>query len=203
MGTVDFFIDGFNVYHALQGNPAYRKYKWLDYAALARCYVGGNDQVGRVNLYTAFTTWNAGKVARHREFLKAQCHQGVDVVLGHFKIKDKYCTNCRTVFRTPVEKRTDVNIAIGLFVGAHLNSYDRAILITGDTDVIPSIEAVKRIFPMKQVGIVIPLGRRSEEIKLHCDFHFRMNENQLSRSQLPNPLVLGPGVQLHRPVTWT
>ena len=35
MNRVLFFIDGFNVYHALQEKPQYHKYKWLDYSALA------------------------------------------------------------------------------------------------------------------------------------------------------------------------
>jgi hypothetical protein len=41
MARVAVFIDGFNVYHALDGNPVWGKFKWLDYAALARCYIGG------------------------------------------------------------------------------------------------------------------------------------------------------------------
>jgi hypothetical protein len=57
MARVSVFIDGFNVYHALENNPAYRKYKWLDYAALARCYIGGRDVLEKIYLFTAFAMW--------------------------------------------------------------------------------------------------------------------------------------------------
>ena len=43
MARVIAYIDGFNVYHALDRNPANHRYKWLDYKALARCYVGSKD----------------------------------------------------------------------------------------------------------------------------------------------------------------
>ena len=51
MARVAFFIDGFNVYHALHDAPVvrpsddpqrYRRYKWLDHSALARCYRSGD-----------------------------------------------------------------------------------------------------------------------------------------------------------------
>jgi hypothetical protein len=34
MSRYCFYIDGFNVYYALQKNPAYYKYKWLNYRNL-------------------------------------------------------------------------------------------------------------------------------------------------------------------------
>ena len=36
------YIDGFNVYYALQ-QPSYRKYKWLNYRKLAESVIGNND----------------------------------------------------------------------------------------------------------------------------------------------------------------
>jgi hypothetical protein len=61
MARIVVYVDGFNVYHALQRNPSYHKYKWLDYPALARCYVGGSDVLEKLYLFTAFATWNPDK----------------------------------------------------------------------------------------------------------------------------------------------
>ena len=34
-----FFIDGFNLYHSIDNNPAFHKYKWLDLFALCRQFL--------------------------------------------------------------------------------------------------------------------------------------------------------------------
>jgi hypothetical protein len=39
MKRILFFVDGFNVYHALDEEPKYHKYKWLDYSTLARRFI--------------------------------------------------------------------------------------------------------------------------------------------------------------------
>jgi len=44
MSRVVFFVDGFNVYHAIEANPAYRKYKWLDLDKLCRSLTRRADQ---------------------------------------------------------------------------------------------------------------------------------------------------------------
>jgi hypothetical protein len=45
MKRIIFLIDGFNVYHALDSEPKYHKYKWLDYSALAKCFVSPKDPI--------------------------------------------------------------------------------------------------------------------------------------------------------------
>jgi hypothetical protein len=45
-----------------------------------------------------------------------------------------------------------------------LDQYDRAVIISGDTDLIPAIKAVRSTFPQKQIGVMIPIGKSSEDI---------------------------------------
>jgi len=202
VAKVAIFVDGFNVYHALQRAPAYHKYKWLDYAALAGCYVGAADTLEKLYLFTAFATWNPDKVKRHQMYVRLLRQRGVEVVLGKFKRKDKTCRLCHREFQTFEEKLTDVNIAIHMFRGAYLDEYDKAILVSADTDIIPAIRMIRDLFPTKQVGVVVPIGSFGMELKQECDFHFQMKERQLARSQLPDevddPLL---GV-VRRPETW-
>lgn len=65
MARVVVLIDGFNVYHVLQREPAYHRYKWLNYAALARGYIRGQDTLERTYLFTTLATWDQSKVGRH------------------------------------------------------------------------------------------------------------------------------------------
>lgn len=121
MDRVAFFVDGFNLYHALREDPKYAKYKWLNLQALAKCFVRKNQQITKVFYFSAYATWDPAKMARHQTFVRTLQWAGVDVVLGKFKFKERFCTNCRTRYHTYEEKETDVNIAIKLFQEAILD----------------------------------------------------------------------------------
>ena len=99
----------------------------------------------------------------------------------------------------------DVNIAIALFNAALRDDFDTAILVTGDSDLIPAVEAVKVAFPAKQIGLVIPIGRSAEELKNACDFHIKLKEKHLRTCQFPDEIVLDPikNITLKRPPSWT
>ena len=203
MSRIIFLIDGFNLYHALDYRREYRKYKWVNLAKLSQCFVTDKkDSLEAVYYFTTLATWDPGKVARHRLFIKAQEAQGVNVVYGEFKRKDRYCPLCRNHFRTVEEKQTDVNIAIYLFRLAVSDSYDKAIIISGDTDLTPAVKAVQATFPTKQIGVVLPIGRASEDFKQTADFHYKMKEKHLMTSRFDDTVILADGSRLICPPNW-
>ena len=156
MSKVAFFIDGFNLYHALDyfssgpDHKRYWKYKWLNLRKLASLFTARRDNIEEILYFTTLATWDPSKVARHKLFLRAQENEGVSIVYGEFKRKQKFCTVCRNYFWTFEEKQTDVNIALKLLQLAVADRYDKAIIISGDTDLIPAIKAVHSTFPGKQ-----------------------------------------------------
>lgn len=124
------------------------------------------------------------------------------MIFGKFKHRDRRCPNCGKTYRTFEEKQTDVNIALHLFETALEDRFDTAIIVSGDSDLLPSIEAVKSSFPAKRVGVVIPIGRHAEELKHRCDFHIRMKEKHLRDSEFPDEIELGDDQKLGRPPSW-
>jgi uncharacterized LabA/DUF88 family protein len=126
----------------------------------------------------------------------------VSVVFGAFRSVDKTCRICHKQYKTFEEKQTDVNIAIKLFQTAVNDSWDTAMLVSGDSDLIPAIKAVKSTFPSKQVGIVIPIGRRAEELKQSADFHMKLKEKHLSSCQFDDILEIDGNTKLVRPASW-
>lgn len=208
MAKIAFFIDGFNLYHALDYCHAipehhrYRKYKWLNLRKLASLFVGRLDTLGEVFYFTALATWMPDKVARHKLFIRAQESEGVTIVYGEFKRKDKRCFVCRKQYSTFEEKQTDVNIAIHLLQLAIQDRYDRAVIISGDTDLIPALKAVRLTFPGKQIGVIIPIGGSSENLKKQADFHFRLKEHHLASSRFPSSIILPDATTLECPLNW-
>ncbi len=203
-----FFVDGFNLYHALdysQTGPdhfRYRKLKWLNLQKLASLYVGRLDSLDSVLLFTALATWDRAKVARHKLFIRANENAGVRVIYGEFKRKDKDCHICKGKYQSFEEKQTDVNIALSLFRLAVTDQYDRAVIVSGDTDLIPPIKAVRATFPQKQIGVVLPIGRSSEDMIKHADFKFKMREHHLMTSRFPDQIILPDKSVLDCPDSW-
>jgi len=185
MNRVVFLVDGFNLYHSLATNPGYRRYRWLDLNLLCRRFCRKNDHIRAIYYFTALATWNQAKVERHRIYIRALQSRGVKPVYGEFKRRDHRCRLCNRVYQTFEEKQTDVNIAIHLLSLAVSDQYDTAVLLSGDSDLIPSIRAVHRTFPSKSVRVVIPIGRRAEALKQESDFHEKVKEVHLRTSLLP------------------
>ena len=205
MNRVSFFIDGFNVFHSLDSEKFYHKYKWLDLSSLAKCFVSSKDTVVDIYYFTSYAEWEPAKKARHQLLIRALTMKGVKIVFGKFKLRDKKCRLCHKTYQTFEEKQMDVNISIKLFQCAHNDTFDTAILMTGDSDIVPAIIAVKETFPAKRIGLVIPIGRSAEEIKKACDFHMKMKEKHLRSSQFPNSIVIdaAKNITLDRPANWT
>lgn len=208
MAKIVTFIDGFNLYHALhyfQTGPDHhrlRKYKWLNLRALSKLFVFGKDTLENVLYFTTLATWDAGKMARHRLYIRALENEGVLTIYGEFKRKQRHCNSCGQLFWSREEKQTDVNIALYLLQLAIIGEYDKAIIISGDTDLLPAMKAVRNIYPGKEIGVVIPIGRASDDLKNQADFHYKMREHHLVKSTFPDPVILKDGTPISRPPTW-
>ncbi len=100
-------------------------------------------------------------------------------VLGKFKEKDIHCKICGEYFKTHEEKQTDVNIALKMVSEAVLGHYDTAILVSGDTDMIPAINTIRGLALGKRIGVLFPIRRFSNELKENADFSMRIKKDDL------------------------
>jgi uncharacterized LabA/DUF88 family protein len=161
-----------------------------------------NEQLVDIIYFTALATWNLEKVRKHKLFIRANELKGVHVVYGEFKKRDKICSLCNKKYQTFEEKQTDVNIAIQLFKLSIEDKYDKAIIISGDSDLIPSIHAVRNTFPNKRIGVVIPIGRRADALKNACDFYMKMKEKHLSSAIMEHRIKINHNEYIEGPQDW-
>jgi uncharacterized LabA/DUF88 family protein len=209
------FVDGFNLYHALQwfedgidgaDKRRFRQYKWTSLTALAKCYISPkSQQLTGVSLFTTYTPWDSAKTLRHRQFVLAQESEGVEVILGKFKEKFVECkAGCKGRFPIWQEKQTDVNIAVRVVELARQNSYDKALIISGDSDLIPAINLIHKIYPEKQVAVIVPIGRKGEDIEKACrNQKFTMTEDHLKRCKMAEKIKHPTGVWVIKPFQYT
>ena len=208
------FIDGFNLYHALDQRVKYRapgsektqihqpyhQYKWLDLKKLSQCFLKTDEILADVYYFTAHADWNPEKVRRHQLYIKALENIGVKPVYGVFRKKEVYCTNCKTKFIKHEEKRTDVNIAIHLLGLAEQNMYDRALLVTGDSDLIPAVQWVRKQYSEKKVSVIVPIGRKvTKHLQAVANDHSKIKESHLRASQFERIIELNDGGSISSP----
>lgn len=202
MKKVIAFVDGFNLYHSLQENKAYRKYKWLNLIKLLEFYVPPRE-LKEIYYFTTLAHWMPDKVQRHKIFIRALEQTGINTVYGKFKRRDRQCKICGKYYPSYEEKQTDVSIAIHLFKLAIEDRYDTALILSGDSDLLPSIKAVKTTFPSKKIVVLIPIGRAAEELQKTCDEHIKIKERIVAKSLFDNPLTMSDGTLLVKPVSWS
>ncbi len=153
------YVDGFNLYHAIDDLKRH-DLKWLNLWQLCQVYSPKPDhELVAVCYFSAFATWRPDAFARHRAFVRALESVGVTAILGRFKEKDRSCYACKHTWKDHEEKETDVNIGIRLVQDAYEDRFDRALLITGDSDLTPAVRMVKAKFPHKEVRVIAPVGR--------------------------------------------
>lgn len=153
------FIDGFNLYHAIHdlGKPYL---KWVDLRRLVESFAPAPQYtITKVVYCSAYATWRPDAYRRHREFVKATEARGVIALMGQFKEKDRTCRKCGATWKQHEEKETDVNLALQLLDAAHQDQFDRALLVSGDSDLVPAIRMIRAHHPSKKVRILMPPGR--------------------------------------------
>lgn len=199
MERISFFIDGFNLYHSLKQNSP--QSRWLDLHALCSAFLKDDEAIEKIYYFTALS-WNPSKAEKHKRYIKALRTKGVIPVLGKFKSVQKRCNICGRYYETHEEKRTDVNIAMSLFEDGMKDLYDKAVIISGDSDLIPPIEKVQSNFPSKKIGVIIPISRRAKELKEVADFSGKITQKILKQSLFPAKIILPDGSEIESPSNW-
>src|SRR5262245_16106860 len=101
----------------------------------------------------------AGKYARHREYVAALKHYGVECHMARFSEQSARCKKCNATWKQHEEKETDVHFSLTLLEDAFDDLFDRAIIISADSDHVPAVRRVRARFTGKQLFAATPPGR--------------------------------------------
>lgn len=195
------YIDGFNLYFGMQ-EVGFDNSKWLNVYQLAINLAKPNQVIVGVKYFTSRVSNNPGKEKRQGTYIEAiECY-GVEVIYGHYQSNRIGCNRCGHVWLNQNEKMTDVNIATHLIVDAFQDKYDAAMLISGDSDLVPPIRSVHLLFSKKRVFVAFPPGRHNQTVAAVARGSMVIGRKKLIDSQLP-PIVTKPGgYELHKPKQW-
>ncbi|MEK6547148.1 MAG: NYN domain-containing protein [Bacteroidota bacterium] len=195
------YIDGSNLYFGMV--DAGLKYcKWLDVKKLMESFLDANQELVAVKFFTSRLTHNEEKEARQATYLAALALTGVDLIFGSYHNKTIECYHCNHTWVTPTEKMTDVNLATHLLMDAHLDAYDVAFVVTGDTDFAPCVEAVNESYDSKSVVMLFPPLRENDTLEDEARSSQLISKEKLIECQLPMQMLGKDGIELHKPAGW-
>lgn len=155
---VAFFIDGYNLYHAIDSLQL-PHLKWINLRKLAQQFVGSDQTLVQVNYFSARAKHTPLPTQKRHEAFIIACEQVAHACgyYGTFKQKWKSCKKCNASWPTHEEKESDVNLAVRMVRGAFLDEYDIAYIVTQDSDMAYSVKVVCQTG--KRVKVLTPPGR--------------------------------------------
>ncbi len=208
------YIDGFNLYFGLRDSN-WQRYYWLNLQILAQNLLKSFQKLMFTKYFTArisaalkgdpaeLVKALESKRRRQGAFLEALATlPDFKIFEGHFLGKTVRCFHCSKTWRTHEEKMTDVSIATEMLTDAFNDNYDTALLISGDSDLVPPILAIREFFPQKRIVVAFPPARNSEQLKRTANAYFVIGEEKLRLSQFPDQVTKPDGFVLNRPKEW-
>jgi len=212
-----FFVDGFNLYHAIDKYFDHNTYKWLNIRKLAEQFIEADEEIKKILFFTAYTIWNTDKIKRHKKYITALSSKGIEIVKGNFKKVEKKFRKDKMkviessvsdselpdelVFQTYEEKETDVNIAVKILEYADTELYDRFYIISGDSDFIPAIKSAKKNYRKIEFINILPIESSGYSLGQVCDDQLKIEEKHLKSSLLEDEIKIGKLI-IKKPSKW-
>lgn len=204
MERVIVYIDGFNLYFGMK-EKRWRRYYWLNVHLLATNLLKPHQKLVEIKYFTSRVSSmpnDPEKADRQRKYLEALGTISCRIFYGHYLGKPIRCNKCGHSWTTHEEKMTDVNIAVELMTDVYQDKFDTAFLISGDSDLVAPIIAVRRIFPLKRVVVGFPPRRHSLQLKKVANAVLTIGRKRIADSLLPDQIRKADGYILRRPDEW-
>jgi hypothetical protein len=195
MTRVACYVDGFNLYHAIDDlNKPHLK--WLDIRALVSSLCRPGETLTKTSYFSAYATWRPDSYSRQRQFVAALKASGVECHMARFSEKTATCRSCRATWITHEEKETDVHFSLTFLEDAIDNVFDRAILISADGDHVPAVRRVRSRLPGKQIFLAAPPRRlgHARELSKVCNSQMEITQGRVGKYLFPEHVLDPAGV---------
>lgn len=195
------YIDGFNLYFGMK-QAGFDNFKWLNIRDLSESLLKLGKEIVGIKYFTSRVSNNPDKQKRQSTYIEALETVGIKIYYGHYQRDAIECRRCNNVRANYNEKMTDVNIATQMLVDAYQDNYDMAMLISGDSDLVPPIKAIHDLFKQKRVFVAFPPKRYNNSVALVAKGSMTIGRKKLMDHQFPPEVIKPDGFVLVKPVDW-
>ena len=202
MERVIVYVDGFNMYFGLlEANLEYSK--WLDLKSLVKGFMKPNQELVAIKYFTSRVNNNPYKMQKQNTYLEALETTGIELFFGRYQLNQIDCHRCGHIWPNYNEKMTDVQIATHLIMDAYKDNYDMAMLISGDSDLVPPIRAIHDNFSKKRVFVLFPPKRHNQSVALVSKGSMTLGKKKIKDHQFPHEIAKKDGFILRKPPEWS
>lgn len=222
MKRVSVFIDGYNLYHAVD-NLKKPHLKWVNLFTLSQEFAKTSNgfEIIRVKFFTAPPIHKSSEVQkRYSNYIKALEHCGVEIVEGKFKKKIltyKDGNGKEFTKETHEEKESDVNIALAILEDAIEKISDKILVLTNDSDISPAIRLALIKNQNLKINVITPplinTTRANFDLMNACNdinksrkqvfFKTRMiSEDHLKNNMLPKEVIIDEKTKITMPAKY-
>ncbi len=216
------YIDGYNLYYGLVKNT---EYKWLDLNGLFTKIAKIQNPRCEVIEIKYFTSPVITKFSTHKEksqqsqnlYHRALCahdNNCIKIINGYFDVG----ISKPVIHSNPIdlskrvktwkleEKQTDVNIALEMYRDATHRDVQQQILVSSDSDLIPTLNFIRNDYGYIRLGLVLPRGsqnkRKNTSLSDCADWtRGHVTEEELKNFQLPN-MIPTKKKPIYKPAYW-
>jgi uncharacterized LabA/DUF88 family protein len=204
------YFDGFNMYHAINDlNEPFLK--WVNLQRLSQLLIQRRSQtLVKVAYFSAIATYfqnteHEGRIRRHEAYLRALKSKGVECHLGNFAKRDHQYRGkgYRATWKRREEKQTDVAIAVHVTKDAYEDLFDKALIVSLDTDMLPVFRVVKASLPHKKFVTVAPPSRsHHRDLILLADDSIVIKRSQIEKSLFGARVTKNGVIVAYRPTEY-
>lgn len=164
---VAIFIDGSNIFHtAPKFAPGFK----VDYRKLIEKLVLGRNLVRPYFYGPHGIPPNKGQI----QFFDALRHSGINVKTSPLRRREYECSYCGEKLYTHIEKGVDVALVTDMLALAFQNTYDTAIVVSGDNDLVAAVKEIQRLG--KRVEVAAFSVGMGKELKMTADLYVCLDE---------------------------
>ena len=170
-GRVAIFIDGSNFYHSLKDSQGFHENE-IDFEKLVKILKGDNLLIG-VYYYNAPLDRGLNEEIywkQQRFFDELRRIPGFNVILC--TPRKRKLANGKVEYKM---KGDDIHLAIDMVSFAYENTYDTAVIVSGDGDFVPAIKRVQKLG--KDVRNAYFSISRSDYLRKVCNSSIRMDDH--------------------------
>jgi uncharacterized LabA/DUF88 family protein len=195
------YVDGFNLYFGMR-EAGLDQCRWLNVKLLVENFLKPHQELIMVKYFTSRVSNNPDKQKRQSTYIEALESTDIKIFYGKYQLGEEECYRCGHKWMDSKEKMTDVNIATAIMVDAFQDSYDMAMLISGDSDLTPPIREVHRLFKSKRVFIAFPPKRHNSSMALEAKGSEIVGRKKLIDAQFEEAVESKSGFILKKPKEW-
>jgi uncharacterized LabA/DUF88 family protein len=195
------YVDGFNLYFGMR-EAGFDNCRWLNIYSLVKSLLKEGQELKEIKYFTSRVSNNPDKQKRQTTYIEALESSGIKIFYGHYQSNSIECKRCGNIWPHYNEKMTDVNIATQMLIDAFEDSYDMAMLISGDSDLVPPMRVIHSKFTNKRVFVVFPPRRHNSSVAQTAKGSIMIGRKTLMNNQFPEEVTKNTGFILRKPSKW-